>query len=49
MQPLRVHLDAMSAYASAMEELGAAFERTRRRLTDADVTADSFGGLPESG
>lgn len=47
-QPLKVHLDSMTRYASAMEELAEAFGRTRAMLLDADVTADSFGMLPES-
>ncbi|SDZ36578.1 hypothetical protein SAMN05444365_111103 [Micromonospora pattaloongensis] len=47
-QPLRVHLDAMTRYAEAMAELADGFGRTRSTLLDADVTADSFGLLPES-
>lgn len=47
-QPLRVHLDAMTRYAQAMDELAQGFGRTRQLLIDADVTEDSFGMLPES-
>jgi hypothetical protein len=47
-QPVQVHLDAMSRYAAAMDELSASVASTRRLLIDADVTGDSFGMLPES-
>jgi hypothetical protein len=47
-QPLSVHLDAMTRYATAMDELAAGFGRSRQGLVDADVTEDSFGMLPES-
>lgn len=47
-QPLTVYLDAMSRYASAMEDLSSQLASTRRALVDADVTGDSFGLLPES-
>ena len=47
-QPVTVYLDAMSRYAAAMDEMSAGFADTRRLLTDADVTGDSFGMLPES-
>jgi hypothetical protein len=47
-QPLRIHLDAMTRYADRMEELAQGFGGTRSGLIDADVTADSFGLLPES-
>jgi hypothetical protein len=47
-QPVRVHLEAMSRYAAAMDEVSAGFSNTRRLLIDADVTVDSFGMLPES-
>lgn len=47
-QPLKVHLDAMSRYADAMQDLASNVAATRRLLVDADVTGDSFGLLPES-
>jgi hypothetical protein len=47
-QPLKVYLDAMTRYATAMDDLGTDFADTRRRLVDADVTEDSFGMLSES-
>jgi hypothetical protein len=47
-QPLQVHLEALSRYASAMDELSARFAETRAQLVGADVTEDSFGLLPES-
>ena len=47
-QPVQVHLDAMSRYAAVMDEVSASVANTRRLLIDADVTADSFGMLPES-
>jgi hypothetical protein len=47
-RPLTVYLDAMTRYAAAMDDLSADFANTRRLLTDADVTGDSFGMLPES-
>ncbi|HEY2948544.1 MAG TPA: hypothetical protein VGJ53_09110 [Micromonosporaceae bacterium] len=45
---VRVHLDALSRYADAADELAERFAEVRRQLTDADVTADSFGLLSES-
>jgi hypothetical protein len=47
-EQLKVHLDAMSRYAEAMDDLAASFARTKGTLLDADVTADSFGLLSES-
>ncbi|SCL39842.1 hypothetical protein GA0074692_5503 [Micromonospora pallida] len=47
-QPLKVYLDAMTRYATAMEDLAVEFGNTRTALLDADVTEDSFGMLPES-
>jgi hypothetical protein len=47
-RPVRVHLDAMTRYAQAMDDLAAGFGTTRALLVDADVTEDSFGRLPES-
>jgi hypothetical protein len=47
-QPLKVHLDSMTRYATAMEDLSAGFGRTRQELVDADVTEDSFGMLDAS-
>jgi hypothetical protein len=47
-QPVKVHLDAMTRYATAMDDLSTDFANTRRQLVDADVTEDSFGMLPES-
>lgn len=47
-QPLKVYLEAMTRYADAMEDLATGFGDTRRLLVDADVSADSFGLLPES-
>jgi hypothetical protein len=45
---IRVYLDAMSRYADASDDLAEGFAATRQLLVDADVTADSFGMLPES-
>jgi hypothetical protein len=45
---LKVYLDAMTRYADAMENLSTGFGNTRTLLVNADVTADSFGLLPES-
>lgn len=47
-QGFQVHLEAMTRYAEAMEDLAEAFGRIRSGLVDADVTGDSFGQLPES-
>lgn len=47
-QPVKVYLDAMTRYATAMDDLSEDFANTRRLLTDADVTEDSFGMLSES-
>ena len=47
-QPVQVHLDALSRYAAAMDDLSASFDTTRRLLVEADVTEDSFGLLPDS-
>lgn len=47
-QPLGVHLDAMSRYATAMDDLAERLGGTRTSLLDAGVTEDSFGMLPES-
>jgi hypothetical protein len=47
-QPLKVYLDAMTRYATAMDDLSNDFADTRSRLVDADVTEDSFGMLSES-
>lgn len=47
-RPLSVHLDAMTRYAQAMDELAAGFGTSRNLLVDADVTQDSFGRVPES-
>lgn len=47
-QPLRVYLEAMTRYAEAMDDLASGFANTRRLLVDADVSADSFGLLPQS-
>jgi hypothetical protein len=46
---IEVYLDAMTRYADAAEDLSEGFSRTRQLLVDADVTADSFGLLQESG
>ncbi|HEY3008395.1 MAG TPA: hypothetical protein VGJ63_10090 [Micromonosporaceae bacterium] len=45
---VRVHLEALSRYADAADELAGRFGGVRRMLADADVTADSFGLLSES-
>jgi predicted kinase len=45
---LRVHLEALSRYADAVEDLAERFGAVRRLLADADVTEDSFGLLSES-
>jgi hypothetical protein len=47
-QPLSVYLDAMTRYATAMDDMAAGFGKTRQQLVDADVTQDSFGMLSES-
>lgn len=47
-QPVKVYLEAMTRYATAMDDLSDGFDATRRKLVDADVTEDSFGLLPES-
>lgn len=47
-QPLRVYLDSMSRYATAMDDMSADFGNIRQLLVAADVTEDSFGLLPES-
>jgi len=46
---IRIYLDAMTRYADACDDLSEGFDTTRRLLVDADVTADSFGLLQESG
>jgi hypothetical protein len=45
---VRVHLDALSRYAEAAEQIANRFVAVRRSLADADVTDDSFGLLSES-
>ncbi|HEY0697297.1 MAG TPA: hypothetical protein VGD43_05750 [Micromonospora sp.] len=47
-EPLKVHLDAMTRYATELADLSRGFADTRALLVDADVTTDSFGLLPES-
>lgn len=47
-QPLTVHLEAMSRYATAMDDLAEGLSSTHTKLVDAGVTEDSFGMLPES-
>lgn len=46
---IKVYLDAMGRYADASDDLSEGFTAARRLLVDADVTADSFGLLQESG
>ena len=46
---IKVYLDAMTRYADACDDLSEGFGKTRQLLVDADVTADSFGLLQESG
>lgn len=48
MTQLKVYLESMTRYADAMEDISTGFGNTRSLLVDADVTADSFGMLPES-
>lgn len=46
---IKVYLDAMGRYADASDDLSEGFAEVRRLLVDANVTADSFGLLQESG
>lgn len=45
---MKVYLDAMTRFATAMDTMSEDFDKVRQKLVDADVTEDSFGMLPES-
>jgi len=45
---LKVHLDAMTRFAKAMDDMSSDCGKVRQQLLDADVTEDSFGMLPQS-